>query len=365
MAVVKSGLVLSGGGAKGAYEVGVIKTLARLGFKVDAVSGASIGALNGAVVAASPNLQTAADVLEVVWTGLDSESVLKLNKSNFRYTALGALNQILRKALGLNPVSFAAFLASSRIARRIFTEEDARFMAILDSSPLEKIIEEALDFDSLLGPEGKEFYASVYPSRGGRFLGTVRDLVRYGVSAGESLFLRINDYDRETAIKIILASAAIPIALKAVKIDDENGGEVVLRDGGMGKRVEEQGNVPMKPLADAGCTHVVLVMLRQGSLFNRNEWPDITPIEIRPSFDITGGRMIKSTFDFSPQRIRELIQCGEEDAEKYIGNVARAYGLFRNMRRQQKEMAKACEVNHAQEQEYDSGMRKIHEDLHR
>ncbi|MFA7693435.1 MAG: patatin-like phospholipase family protein [Candidatus Hydrogenedentales bacterium] len=360
MAVIKSGLVLSGGGAKGAYEVGVIKTLARLGFKLDAVSGASIGALNGAVVAASPNLQTAADILEAVWTGLDSESVLKLNKSNIRYIALGALHQVLRKALFLNPVSFVAMVAASRIGRIVFTEEDARFMAILDSSPLEKIIEVALDFDTLLGPEGKEFYASVYPSRGGRFLGTVRDLVRYGVSAGESVFLRINDYDQETAIKIILASAAIPIALNAVKVDDE-----IYRDGGMGNRVEEQGNVPMKPLADAGCTHVVLVMLRQGSLFNRNEWPDITPIEIRPSFDITGGRMLKSTFDFSPQRIRELIQCGEEDAEKYIGNIARAYGLLRNMRRQQKEMAKTCELNHAQEQEYDSGMRKIHEDLHR
>lgn len=358
MAMAKSGLVLSGGGAKGAYEVGVIKTLARLGFKVDAVSGASIGALNGAVVAASPNLQVAADVLEAVWTGLDSESVLKLNKSNFRYTALGALNQILRKALGLNPLSFAAFLVSSKIARRIFTEEDARFMAILDSSPLEKIIEAALDFDTLLGPEGKEFYAAVYASSGGGVLGTTWDIIRYTASAGESDFLRIQDYDRETAIKIILASAAIPIALKAVQVDD-----TTYSDGGMGGRVTEQGNVPMKPLADAGCTHVILVMLRQGSLFNRNEWPDLIPIEIRPSFDITDGRGLKSTFDFSPARIKELIQRGEEDAENTLGKIAQAYGLISNMRKHQQEMLKSCAVDPAKEREHNAVLRQINDDL--
>jgi len=358
MANTKSGLVLSGGGAKGAYEVGVIKALARLGLKVDAVSGASIGAINGAVVAASPDLQTAADTLEAVWTGLDSESVLKLDKSNIRYIALGALNQLVRTALGLNPVSFATMVVGSKIAGWVFTEEDARFMAILDSSPLEKIIEVALDFDRLLGPDGKEFYAAVYASSGGGFRGTMSDIIRYAASAGESDFLKIQDYDRETAIKVILASAAIPIALKAVEVDDKT-----YRDGGMGNRVTEQGNVPMKPLADAGCTHVILVMLRQGSLFNRNEWPDLTPIEIRPSFDITNGRSLKSTFDFSPSRIRDLIQRGEEDAENTLGKIAQAYGLVRNMRSQQQEMLKSCEIDPIKEEGYNAVIRQISDDL--
>ncbi|NMG21810.1 patatin-like phospholipase family protein [Brasilonema bromeliae] len=53
------GLVLSGGGARGAYHVGVIKYLADMNISIDAVAGASIGALNGAVVAAAPNLQEA------------------------------------------------------------------------------------------------------------------------------------------------------------------------------------------------------------------------------------------------------------------------------------------------------------------
>lgn len=44
----KMALALSAGGARGAYEVGALLFLAEHGVRFDAVSGASIGALNGA-----------------------------------------------------------------------------------------------------------------------------------------------------------------------------------------------------------------------------------------------------------------------------------------------------------------------------
>ena len=48
------GLVLSGGGAKGAYQAGVWKALCELGLanRVQAISGTSIGAINAAAFAA-------------------------------------------------------------------------------------------------------------------------------------------------------------------------------------------------------------------------------------------------------------------------------------------------------------------------
>lgn len=46
------GLVLSGGGGKGAYEVGAMKAILETGIKITAVSGASVGALNAALFAA-------------------------------------------------------------------------------------------------------------------------------------------------------------------------------------------------------------------------------------------------------------------------------------------------------------------------
>lgn len=44
-------IVLSGGGAKGSYELGVWKALRRLRIKYDIVTGTSIGALNGLLMA--------------------------------------------------------------------------------------------------------------------------------------------------------------------------------------------------------------------------------------------------------------------------------------------------------------------------
>ncbi len=48
--VQKTALVLSGGGSRGAYEIGVWQALRELGIRIDIVTGTSVGALNGAVI---------------------------------------------------------------------------------------------------------------------------------------------------------------------------------------------------------------------------------------------------------------------------------------------------------------------------
>ena len=44
------GLVLAGGGIKGAYQVGVWKALKEVGINISAITGASIGSINGALI---------------------------------------------------------------------------------------------------------------------------------------------------------------------------------------------------------------------------------------------------------------------------------------------------------------------------
>lgn len=78
---MKTGLVLSGGGAVGAYQAGVVKALAECGAQISMVSGASIGALNGAIIAASPDLSEAAARLEALWKHLGENQVLSVNRS--------------------------------------------------------------------------------------------------------------------------------------------------------------------------------------------------------------------------------------------------------------------------------------------
>src|ERR1700729_3090200 len=47
--------VLGGGGLLGAHEIGMLRALAEAGIRPDMVVGTSIGALNGAFVAADPD----------------------------------------------------------------------------------------------------------------------------------------------------------------------------------------------------------------------------------------------------------------------------------------------------------------------
>ncbi len=45
------GLVLEGGGAKGAYHIGAYRALMEEGIEIQGIAGTSVGALNGAILA--------------------------------------------------------------------------------------------------------------------------------------------------------------------------------------------------------------------------------------------------------------------------------------------------------------------------
>ena len=44
------GVVLEGGGAKGSYQIGAWKALREAGIRIKGIAGASVGALNGAMM---------------------------------------------------------------------------------------------------------------------------------------------------------------------------------------------------------------------------------------------------------------------------------------------------------------------------
>lgn len=74
-------LVLSGGGGKGAYEVGVIKKLVEKGHSWDLIAGVSVGAINGAFLAQFPREQVAEGVkqLEKFWLGIQGKKSIYKN----------------------------------------------------------------------------------------------------------------------------------------------------------------------------------------------------------------------------------------------------------------------------------------------
>lgn len=75
--MIKKVLVLSGGGSKGAYQVGVLKALAEMGNEYDAYYGVSVGALNAAYLGMFHNFSDGVAELEKKWYNLSTKQVHK------------------------------------------------------------------------------------------------------------------------------------------------------------------------------------------------------------------------------------------------------------------------------------------------
>lgn len=68
---VKNALVLSGGGAKGAYQIGALKQIEKeLGIEFDVIAGVSVGAINGAFLATDQR-----DLLYQLWSTIKEEDI--------------------------------------------------------------------------------------------------------------------------------------------------------------------------------------------------------------------------------------------------------------------------------------------------
>lgn len=65
---------LGGGGVLGAHEVGMLQALLEAGIRPDLVVGTSVGAINGAMVAADPSAATIGR-LQQLWTGIGNSDV--------------------------------------------------------------------------------------------------------------------------------------------------------------------------------------------------------------------------------------------------------------------------------------------------
>lgn len=72
----KTALVLSGGGSRGAYEIGVWKGLKKLRISIDMAAGTSVGAINGAMVA-----QKALKQAEHLWLQMETDMIFDIESS--------------------------------------------------------------------------------------------------------------------------------------------------------------------------------------------------------------------------------------------------------------------------------------------
>ncbi|MDD3168272.1 MAG: patatin-like phospholipase family protein [Eubacteriales bacterium] len=74
MEIRKTALVLGGGGSRGAYEIGVWQALRELGIPIHIVTGSSVGAINGALIA-----QDAFDLSVQLWKEIETPMIFDVD----------------------------------------------------------------------------------------------------------------------------------------------------------------------------------------------------------------------------------------------------------------------------------------------
>ncbi len=326
----KLGLVLSGGGAKGAYQVGIIKYMSEIGMQPDMVSGTSIGALNASVICASRDIEVAATALDEIWKELANTSPIQIGGKN-NISSVGLLMNfipgaklnpiinavdILRKGADFAKDAYAKYSDEYKNSSSYKSSLERRDQGILNSEPLVDLLNNYAPTEKL--KTGLPFYISVYESRG-----SSRDLVDYmnqsllGNETRNSEFWHVQSLEEETMQDAIMASAALPLLFQARAINGTS-----YRDGGMGGAFNQQGNTPVQPLVDNGCSHVVVSLLEDGSSFNRHNFPSASIIEVRPKEFISDSAL--DMIAFNPDKINYWMEQGYLDAKRCIGNVKTA-----------------------------------------
>ena len=294
------GLVLAGGGAKGAYQAGALKYLAEINFQPQMIAGTSIGALNGAVLASYHPFSNAVYHLNQLWTNLGKAQILKPNTKQISHT-LSYAAQTFTPTFQKWMLDFLGKISQDRAV-------------IFDPAPIEKLLRETINPTDLRG--GIELWVAVFPSLkipGLRYDFLV-DLMRSIIGTTDAEWLRVNDCkDDETLYNLLLASAAIPLAFPHRNVNGKNYVDGALAD-----------NVPLGALAKRGCTHAIVIHLGSGTIWDRHEFPDQTIIEIRPQKQLINNG-IPSLLNFDSRRIQELKEQGYEDAKSQVEHFLKGW----------------------------------------
>ncbi|QJT04658.1 hypothetical protein G9272_33760 [Streptomyces asoensis] len=275
-ATARVGLVLAGGGAKGAYQVGVIQYLAEIDLPLAAVAGTSIGALNGTVVAAHGSPAAAIEHLRSLWAEVGSIAGAGI-------TGPGTASDVIE--LAGNPVLRPDFVAG--VVHRHIDMTDLRLA----------------------------FWVTAFPSAPDD--NWLADVARSVTGRGRSDWIKVNALPLAERREAILASAALPYIAPGRWV---NG--TFYRDGGLGG---PYANTPAGPLAAEGPLDLILVtQLTRGVLWDAARYPDATILEIRP-FDALAARgpvgSAIGLMDFSPRRMEELRRQGYQDAKRTLSDA--------------------------------------------
>lgn len=251
------GLVLDGGGARGAYQIGAWKALKEAGVKISAVAGTSVGALNGALICMD-DLEKA----EKIWSEMEFSRVMSVDDDWMRQFFQGEqkLGDILAE-LG-----------------RVFRDGG------VDAAPLRKLIHENVDEEKIRGC-GKEFF-----------------IVTFSLTDMKELELSVSDIPEGRLEDFLLASAYL-VGFKNEPMED-------------GKRYIDGGifnNVPADVLVEKGYTDLIEIRI-----YGPGREPRVNLPEDGEMYQIGPRVKLGSIIEFDRERSRQNMKIGYYDAKRML-----------------------------------------------
>lgn len=268
------GLVLEGGGAKGAYQIGAWKALKEAGIHVKGITGTSVGALNGALIAMDDF-----EKAERIWETIRYSRVMDVDDDLVEQLKTSSLKDIA--ALGLSELIPAA--------KKVLKDRG------FDIAPLRSLIEEVVDEEKIRNSE-KELY-----------------VVTYSLSDRKPMVVNVKEVPDGEIADMLMASAYL-IGFRREKL----GGKYYMDGGGVN-------NVPIDVLIEKGYKDILVFRIYGYGVDTERRLKvpdDVHLYHVAPRQDLGG------LLEFDRRRARKNMVLGYFDAKRMLyGLEGRAFYL--------------------------------------
>ena len=252
-------IALEGGGAKGAYEVGVWKALAEAGVQFEAVAGTSVGALNGAMMVMGELEQAVR-----LWENISFSQVFEADDVQLQKLYAHRLSEVDFKTLLKDVIE-------------IIREGG------LDIEPLRSLLSQWVDEDKIRASEKKLF------------------LVTYSLTDKKELDMDADDLEQGKLQDMLLASAYVPL-FRRKKLDGKD-----YVDGSV------YNIVPISSLLERGYRDIIVIRIFGVGFEKRTKIPeDANIITVAPRERLGG------VLQFEAKQSRRLLQLGYFDGLRML-----------------------------------------------
>lgn len=275
-----AGIVLSGGGARGAYQAGVVRALTEIaaqevrGNPFQIITGISAGAINASYLAMNCNrVDRAGKNLAAVWSNLTTDQIVSINP-----LVMGKIGLSLMKQL-----SFGA------ITKKTPT------MALLNTDPLEELLRRRLRPERIQKRIDEEHLYALAVTATDYNNSHARSFVQAREGHNSWARTRRESVSVDIGIEHVMASSAIPVLFPPHKIDKDYHG-----DGGV------RNMAPLSPALKLGAEKLIIVGVRRdseaGELHNLNgKEPSLARI-----FSVLVNGMLMDAVDIDVERLQRL-----------------------------------------------------------